>query len=79
MEEKILKRKKNGMLVLILSIVICAAAIFGIVAGGMMVDAGKNPALLIISIVCLCLVWLLWVGLKVLRPSVGVVLTLCGK
>ena len=75
MEEKILKTKKNGMLILLLSILIYAAAIAGTVVGGMMVDSGKNPALLIISIVFLGVTWLLWPGLKVLRPQEALVLT----
>lgn len=79
MEEKILKTKKNGMLILLLSILIYAAAIAGTVVGGMMVDSGKNPALLIISIVFLSVTWLLWPGLKVLRPQEALVLTLFGK
>lgn len=79
MEEKILKTKKNGMLILLLSILIYAAAIAGTVVGGMMVDSGKNPALLIISIVFLGVTWLLWPGLKVLRPQEALVLTLFGK
>lgn len=79
MEEKILKRKKNGMLVLLLSILVYAAAIAGTVIGGIMVDGGGNPVLLIISIIFLCITWLLWPGLKVLKPQEALVLTLFGK
>ncbi len=79
MEEKVLIGKKNGMLVLLLSILLYAAAIAGTVAGGFMIDAGKNPALLIISIILLCTIWLLWPGLKVLKPQEALVLTLFGK
>lgn len=79
MEEKILKRKKNGMLVLLLSLLIYAAAIAGTIVGGIMADRGKNPALLIVSIIFLCITWLLWPGLKVLRPQEALVLTLFGN
>lgn len=79
MEEKILKRKKNGMLVLLLSILVYAAAIAGTVIGGIMADSGGNPVLLIISIIFLCITWLLWPGLKVLKPQEALVLTLFGK
>lgn len=79
MEEKILKRKKNGMLVLLLSLLIYAAAIAGTIVGGIMVEGGKNPALLIVSIIFLCITWLLWPGLKVLRPQEALVLTLFGN
>lgn len=79
MEEKILKTKKNGMAVLLLSLLIYAAAIAGTVVGGMMVERGKNPVLLTVSIIFLSLTWLLWPGLKVLRPQEALVLTLFGK
>lgn len=79
MKEKILTGKKNGMLVLALSIVIYILAITGCVIGGIQVESGKNPALMIISIVVLCLGWLLWPGLKVLKPQEALVLTLFGK
>lgn len=79
MDEKILKRKKNGMMVLLLSILIYAAAIAGTVVGGMILDNGGNPALLIVSIIFLSITWILWPGLKVLRPQEALVLTLFGK
>lgn len=79
MEEKILKRKKNGMMVLLLSLIIYAAAIAGTVIGGIMVERGDNPVLLIISIIFLCVTWLFWPGLKVLKPQEALVLTLFGK
>lgn len=79
MEEKILKSKKNGMAVLLLSIVIYAAAIAGTIVGGIMVENGRNAVLLIISIIVLCVTWLLWPGLRVLKPQEALVLTLFGK
>ena len=79
MEEKILNKKKNGMAILLLSLVIYAAAIAATVIGGMMADAGKNPALVVIGIIVLATAWLLWPGLKVLRPQEALVLTLFGK
>ncbi len=79
MEEKVVRGKKTGMLVLLLSILIYGLAITGTVMGGIMADAGKNPALLIISIIFLCITWILWPGLKVIRPQEALVLTLFGK
>lgn len=79
MEEKVIRGKKTGMLVLLLSIVIYGLAIAGTVIGGIMAEAGKNPALLIISIVLLCVTWILWPGLKVIKPQEALVLTLFGK
>ncbi len=79
MEEKIIKGKKNGMLVLLLSIVIYAAVIAGTVKGGMIAEETGNPALVIICIVVMCTAWMLWMGLKVLSPHEALVLTLFGK
>lgn len=79
MEEKILNSKKNGMAVLLLSIVIYILAIIGTIVGGIMMDDGKNPALFIISVILLSVTWLLWPGLKVLKPQEALVLTLFGK
>ncbi len=79
MKEIILKNKKNGMTVLLLSLLIYAAAIAGTVLGGIMVEDGKNPVLLVISIIFLSITWLLWPGLKVLKPQEALVLTLFGR
>lgn len=79
MKEKILTTKQNGMPVLLLSLLIYAAAIAGTILGGFMIEDGKNPALMIVSIVFLCVTWLLWPGLKVLKPQEALVLTLFGK
>lgn len=79
MEEKILKNKKNGMPVLLLSLLIYAAAIAGTIFGAFQVEDGKNPVLLVVSIIVLSTAWLLWPGLKVLKPQEALVLTLFGN
>ena len=79
MEEKIIKGKKNGMLVLLLSLLLYAAAIAGSFVGGFMAEEGRSPALLIVSIVVICVGWILWPWLKVIRPQEALVLTLFGK
>ena len=79
MEEKIIHGKKNGMLVLLLTILFLAAAIAGCIFGGMMMDEGKSPALFIVSMVVLCFGWLTLPGLKILKPQEALVLTLFGK
>lgn len=79
MKEKILNNKKNGMAVLLLSVLIYIAAIAGTIFGGFLADDGKSPVLLIVCIVILCVTWLLWPGLKVLKPQEALVLTLFGK
>ncbi|MCM1187361.1 MAG: SPFH domain-containing protein [Lachnoclostridium sp.] len=75
MEEKILKGKKNGMLVLLLSFAIYAAAIACLVIGANM----GNPVIVVLCIIVLCTAWLLWPGLKVIGPQEALVLTLFGK
>ena len=74
MKEKNLILKKNGLAVLLLSFVIYAAAIAGVVLG-----AQRSKLLMGISNIVLCVTWLLWPGLKVLRPQEALVLTLFGK
>ena len=75
MEEKILTGKKNGMPVLILSILLYIAAIAGTIFGAL----DDLMAITVISIIWLCVGWLLWVGLKILKPQEALVLTLFGK
>lgn len=79
MEEKVLVGKKNGMLVLLLTILVMAASIAGVVFGGIMLDKGGNPALLIVCLVIIALSWIPFCGLKVLKPQEALVLTLFGK
>ena len=69
MEEKILKGNKSGLAVLIGASVLYIAAIVGMILGGMAMDAGKSPALFIVSTVWVCIGWFPYLGLKVLRLS----------
>ena len=75
MEEKILNKGKNGMPVLLLTIVLYAAAVVGLVFS---INNG-TIALLVVCAVWLALGWLLLCGLKVLKPQEALVLTLFGK
>lgn len=79
MKELILKNKKNGMPVLLLSLAVYAAAIAGTIKGAFLLEDGKSPLLLIISIIFLSTTWLLWPGLKVVNPQEALVLTLFGR
>ncbi len=74
MTEKVLTHSKNGMLVLIISILLYIAEIFGLIVG-----VADMPELMIVCIVLLCVTWILWLGLKVLKPQEALVLTLFGK
>ncbi|MCR5682769.1 MAG: SPFH domain-containing protein [Clostridiales bacterium] len=81
MEEKIY-RAKSGWLVLFLSILAYIAAIVCVPLGGMYGIDGGNPlfvALFVVSILYLCIGWIWWCGLKVVRPNEALVLTLFGR
>ena len=80
-EEKILSGRKNGMAVMLVTILLYLIAIGGTIAGALMLDAGMllGLILLIVSIVYICLGWIVLPGLKVLKPQEALVLTLFGK
>lgn len=75
MEEKILLNKKNGMLVLVLTIVLFIVALAGIIYSCEV----ENLIILIASIAILCIGWIPLLGLRVLKPNEALVLTLFGK
>ncbi len=79
MQEIILDKKKNGMIVMLLTTLLLIAATVGVVIGGNILDAGGNPALFAVSMVVLCIGWIPYFGLKVLKPQEALVLTLFGK
>ena len=75
MTERILTNKKNGMAVLLVSILLYILAI----AGTILSDASGHLLPMVVCIVYLCLGWLFWPGLKVLGPQEALVLTLFGN
>ena len=84
MQEKVLNIKKNGMAALLLIILSMVAATVGIVlfAEGMGEGADFSVGFLIGMILCivyLCVAFILFAGLKVLKPQEALVLTLFGK
>ncbi len=79
MQEKLLNKKKNGMLVLVITVLLYVASIVGLVFGGIALEAGKSPVLFIVSIVYFCMGWIVIPGLKILKPQEALVLTLFGK
>ena len=81
MNEKILKNKKNGMAVLVLTVLLLLAATAGMVVGATMDEAGHPQAMLVLipSMVVLFIGWIPLCGLRVLRPQEALVLTLFGK
>ncbi len=76
MEEKVLQGKKNGMLVLLLTIALFLAAGIGLVFASASYMRGS---ILLICIAWLALGWIPLLGLKILKPQEALVLTLFGK
>ena len=74
MKEIILSRRKNGMAVLLGTIVLYLAAIAAIILG-----AAYAPVLAVLGILVCSTAWILFLGLKVLKPQEALVLTLFGK
>ena len=81
MNEKILKNKKNGMAVLLLSVLLYAGAIALVIFGAILLENKNNLGAIPLAIggVYVCLGWILWTGLKVIKPQEALVLTLFGK
>lgn len=75
MQEKILSNKKNGMLMLLVSVLLYFASTALIVFGAIY----DITLLCVIGILWVCLGWMLFLGLKVLKPQEALVLTLFGK
>ncbi len=83
MQEKVLNIKKNGLAMLLLILLLYAAGIGILVAGGVMADEGVLMPLAVLMIVLGCfwtaLGWIPLCGLKILKPQEALVLTLFGK
>ena len=80
MKEIVFKNRKNGMMVLLLTVLLYLAALGGCIWSGVLMEQGVNTVVwLVISIVWLCLGWIPAMGLKVLGPQEELVLTLFGK
>lgn len=85
MEEKVWNKSKNGMAVLLLTLLLYLAAIAAAIIGGILGFNENGPqspagiALFVIGLVVIALGWILFCGLKVLRPQEALVLTLFGK
>ena len=82
-EEKILKAKKNGIVILIIYLALLAGSILTIVVNGNILDSGDysslNIVLFVIAIAYIILGWIMLLGLKILKPQVSLVLTPLGK
>lgn len=74
MQEKVLTNKKNGMLVMLITILLYIGAAILTAYG-----AAHSPVLMVIAIIWLCIGWLPLPGLRVLKPQEALVLTLFGR
>ena len=85
MEEKVLKKNKPGMAMLMLFIALYVVAIAAIVSGAIMTETAESAKsviaiiLIVIGVVYVGLGWIFFLGLKVLKPQEALVLTLFGK
>ena len=79
MDEIILTGKKNGLVALLGTIALLLASIAAVIFGGITLDEGGSPALLVVGIIVLCVGWIPLLGLKELKPQEALVLTLFGK
>ena len=80
MTEKVLKGKKTGMLVLIATLALYIVAVLGIVVASSGILG--NFLTILVMVICIAYValgWILWCGLKVLKPQEALVLTLFGR
>ena len=81
MTEKVLNNKKNGMAMLLLFGLLYAAAIGLTVLGGIGMDNHLLWAIpvFVVGIIWVCVGWIPFMGLKVLKPQEALVLTLFGR
>ena len=79
MKEIVLTNKKNGMLVLVLSIIAMLGTFALIILGGILSTDEAPSAILIVGLVLMFICWIPLLGLKVLKPQEALVLTLFGK
>lgn len=79
MEEKILSGRKNGMAVLILTILGYIAAVGLIIFGAARSDTPLGITCIAAALIWVLTGWILFLGLKVLKPQEALVLTLFGK
>ena len=81
MTEKVLNNKKNGMAMLLLFGLLYAAAIGLTVRGGIGMDNHLLWAIpvFVVGVIWICVGWIPFMGLKVLKPQEALVLTLFGR
>ena len=84
MEEKVLHKNENGMIMMLLFIMLYVFSVLAIIFGAIMMDSNgvkfvPGIVLFIIGLVYAIVGWIFFLGLKVLKPQEALVLTLFGK
>ena len=79
MTEKLLTTHKNGMGMLLLTIVLYIVAAALVIFGGIRGGGVVGSVAIVLGILWICFGWILFLGLKVLKPQEALVLTLFGK
>ncbi len=81
MKEIVLNNKKNGMGMLLLLSLLYLGALALVIVGAMQLEAGRKLFIpvMVLGIVWFSFGWVLFLGLKVLKPQEALVLTLFGK
>ena len=74
LKEIVLNNRKNGMAMMLLFIGLYALAFLLLIFG-----AAASPLLFLIALIWICVGWVPFLGLKVIRPQEALVLTLFGK
>ena len=74
MTEKVLNHRNNGMLAMIIFILLYFLAVTAIILGAI-----SAPIFTVLGILWLCVGWIPFLGLKILKPQEALVLTLFGK
>ena len=75
MKEIILKNKKSGMQILILTLMVYVIAIAGLIIGAI----ENHVPLIVVTAIWVALGWIIFCGLRTLKPQEALVLTLFGK
>ena len=84
MKEKVLGKKKNGIAMMFLFILLYIASIALIIVGGISLEQTEGVSvagiiMLAVGCVYACIGWIPFLGIKVLKPQEALVLTLFGK
>lgn len=86
MQEKVLHKKQNGLLALIITVFIWVASIPGAIISFLFIDEYLYPEtfvvaiiFFILSLIVMCIGWIPLLGLRIIKPQEALVITLFGK